>query len=281
MQRPKRTTRKCIFCGANANSKEHFWPQWIHSHIVEHNPDEKHDRKLLSYHPLTGQRISGPSGRTGGIHTIRIRAVCSPCNNGWMNRIEEAARPALTRVANAEQCVLHAQDLEAIARWVALKTIVVEHNAPNLTVTPQADRARLMTEGKIPDFFRVYMALNVSKHRIGFVRHTHSIWMPKMGPIQSPEGADQNIQTITFLAGRVVFHVNADRVPGFDFESTSLVLPVWHECRIWPPSRDHMAWPRKPALGEQGLETLAGCLERLVRTPKLPWHSAGAERPTT
>src|SRR5687768_16748018 len=90
-----RETKKCIFCGANADSKEHFWSEWLHPLIVQPIPNQRHDREIYTYYTNAERQLSGPRNRQGGIHTVRIRAVCRKCNNGWMNRLESEARPTL------------------------------------------------------------------------------------------------------------------------------------------------------------------------------------------
>lgn len=244
---------------------------WIHPLIVEQKLDETHGRQIFSYHPSTGASIVGPTKRQGGIHTIRIRAVCTNCNSGWMNRLEVAARPIVTALALAEQITLNENDLNTLARWITVKCLVAEHDKPKVDVTPQSYRTAFMKDGKIPEFFRIYAVLNVSKSRIAYIRHTNCISLSDIGPVPPLDGATQNIQTISFLVGKVLFHLNAARIENFELEKRAIIVPVWGKCRIWPLQTVPMIWPRRPALDKDGIESVSSVLKRYIGVSKVRW----------
>ena len=267
-----RETKKCIFCGANANSKEHFWSEWLHPMIARDGPNERHARQIYSYHPATGERLVGPAARQGGIHTIRIRAVCKRCNNGWMNRLEKEVRPTLTAMALGAAISLTQDRLLAIAKWVTMKCLVAEHDKPDMWVTPPEDCAQFMRLGTIPDFFRIYAVHNVSGASIGYIRHSHGI--VRFGERPSPpfpKGTNQNIQTVSFLVGRTFFHVNAARIVDFELEKRFNILRVWDQCRIWPNNSGPIGWPHRPNLDAEGITFVSEVLERYLRQCKTTW----------
>ncbi|HST36457.1 MAG TPA: hypothetical protein VLK25_07500, partial [Allosphingosinicella sp.] len=166
--------RQCIFCEGPATSKEHFWPGWMHD-LLPAVPDPKHDRRLYSFHPITGVREEGPQAKPGSIHTIKIRAVCAQCNNGWMSQLEQEARPFLTPLINGTPIVLDAKQLEVVARWITLKSIVAEHAARNNFLTPRDDRVAFKERGTIPAYFRIYCANHNMTDAAGYIRHTSDL----------------------------------------------------------------------------------------------------------
>src|SRR3989337_3115102 len=119
----RRPQKQCIFCDQPANSKEHFWPEWMHS-LLPQLPDPTHGREVHDYNPHTGVKKRGVRGRPGAVHTIKIRAVCETCNNGWMNCLEQDVRPFLTPLIEATPVALDYEQMAVIARWIALKCIV-------------------------------------------------------------------------------------------------------------------------------------------------------------
>lgn len=261
----------CIFCGRNANSKEHFWPTWLHPLIVKPDPEQRHSRQSIKFHPSTGERVTGPENRQGGVHTIRIRAVCTDCNSGWMNRLEADARPIVTALATAGTIIMGEPELYTLAKWITLKCLVAEWAAPETAMTPQSYRTTFMDSGAIPDFFRIYVTLNVSGSELGYIRHSHCAALSMDGPVPPLDGTTQNVQTLSFLLGKAFVHVNAIRLDGFELETKAIIPLVWNNARVWPLQHVPMVWPRRPALERNGIKMVSECLESYIQASKPIW----------
>jgi hypothetical protein len=266
MSRPQ---KQCIFCSNPANSKEHFWSEWMHE-LLHQLPDPKHSKKTITYRPDEGRREAGPANRQGGVHTIKIRAVCDHCNNGWMNRLEKEARPFLTPLIEEKPIVLDFEQQAIIARWVALKCMVAEHASPNNAVTPREDREAFKSDGTIPSYFRIYVA-NHNLHSTGYLRRSNCIAFSPEGPSPPLAGTPNNIQTISFLLGSVLIHLNAARIDNFALEDRVLIPQVWNVCRVWPIQHFEVVWPHRPLLDGDGIELVADCLGSYVRASKVAW----------
>jgi hypothetical protein len=267
----KRPTRKCIFCGANANSKEHVWPAWLHNLLGPQQAGARHNRELYTFSPREGHVVTGANGRQGDIRTIRIRAVCAKCNNGWMNALEEEVRPALVPLVTAQKTVLTVNQLEVLARWLALKTIVVEHANPRTSLTPEEDRTALFERGAIPTYFNFYAAHNVGRQRLYFLRNSHTIAATKDGPKPPLEGTDKNVQSVTLVVGEAVFQVVATRLHAFEVEEKAQCLGFHNRCRIWPKPPAEFACPPRPRLDEQQIDFVANFLHRFYQAPNMVW----------
>jgi hypothetical protein len=69
----------CLFCPEAANSLEHLWPKWVH---------ERRDFGPLKHkRGTTDIIIPNPQ--------ITVKAVCRPCNNGWMSKLELISIPLI------------------------------------------------------------------------------------------------------------------------------------------------------------------------------------------
>lgn len=263
--------RQCIFCENQVNSKEHFWSEWMHP-LLPQLPDPTHTRKTHDFHPRVGHLERGRSGRPGGAHTIKIRAVCKDCNNGWMNRLERDARPFLTPLIEGTPIALDFIQMSIIARWIALKCIVAEHSSGNADLTPRQDRIAFRENGTIPEYFRIYVA-NHNLSGITFVRH--SLCLAVNGPEIDPPlmGARKTIQTITFLLGRIVVHLNAARIKNYTIESRYRTTPinVWDHCRLWPIQHHEAVWPRRPILDATSVVSISNALATIVSAGDITW----------
>jgi hypothetical protein len=266
-----RPPKKCIFCGANANSQEHFWPTWLHDLLRPAPQGARHGRELHSYHPNTGSRVTGPRDRQGDQRTIRIRAVCQACNNGWMNRIEGEVRPYLTPIITGELTTLDRQGLTTLAKWMALKVIVAEHAAPDNALTPQCDRTAFWPRGVIPSYFRLYVAHNVSNAQLYYLRHAHCIAYSPDGPNPPLDGTSKNVQIVTFATGEAVMQAVSTRIEGAILEDRAYVVGFHDRCRIWPVPATTIDFPQRPRLDADGIENIASILERYISASSATW----------
>jgi hypothetical protein len=85
---------RCGFCGAERQSKEHLWAEWLGRVILE----SRAQGGMKTFH----QQVER-SGRVAAFqnndleHTVRM--PCEACNNGWMSELENAVKPFVTEMA--------------------------------------------------------------------------------------------------------------------------------------------------------------------------------------
>lgn len=126
---PGSPSTSCLFCGrlwgAARRSDEHVLPQWMRRHETDllkssHSSysggfdlDEK-AREFVELPTLLTTKKSS-------LLTLKTREVCADCNNGWMSRLEEAARPLIRRLAEAaptgRPVVLTLEEARLLAVW--------------------------------------------------------------------------------------------------------------------------------------------------------------------
>ena len=103
-------------------------PKWA-AKIVEQDPrgiaeDSQHQRFVQ----VKGERLKKQfEWASKKPVDFTANCVCAACNGGWMERIEDAARPLLTRMIQGSRISLSRDDQDIVARWLALKAIVERH----------------------------------------------------------------------------------------------------------------------------------------------------------
>lgn len=110
----------CVFCGAPANSKEHVIPQWLSKGPREDIPGI-YQKSVVD---LDGTILRDVRHRFGD---ITVKCVCTTCNNGWMNDLEEGVRPFLLPLilGTDEFVVILDRKMQSdLAAW-AMKTIMM------------------------------------------------------------------------------------------------------------------------------------------------------------
>jgi hypothetical protein len=144
-------SRLCIFCHASVAedpSEEHVTPRWLLQHlrvstqaqffqgVVETATNELTDKRIHATHRFVEGRI------------------CGACNNGWMSRLEESAKPTLIELIENHRGVWGIDDEKAsvIAKW-AVKTAYVLANVSkgNKPVQPEHIACLTRDTGLLPD----------------------------------------------------------------------------------------------------------------------------------
>jgi hypothetical protein len=143
---PKRSNLKgpgkCIFCGSGGMSKEHVWSEWTYE-LVPKLKDAGHQRVVMKSSKHNPHITGVASDRTyqGATNTIKIKCVCErDCNNGWMSRMETAAKPILTPLILGQPAIVSKDEARTVAAWAAMKMMVTEFSIPEDVVSTQQER---------------------------------------------------------------------------------------------------------------------------------------------
>jgi hypothetical protein len=104
--------RQCIFCTNPADSREHLWPDWVLQTLGHRKPIIRsiEERRL-------GKAFHGP---------VKIKCVCTSCNEGWMSTLEGEVRPYLGTMLHGITLTLTARQQETISRWLLKIATVLE-----------------------------------------------------------------------------------------------------------------------------------------------------------
>jgi hypothetical protein len=236
----------CAFCHATDRkiSKEHVWPSWLrHAIDMDHEP-QSHVRTLSR---PDGEAVQHDEWSALPLD-LRVRVVCKPCNEGWMERLEAAARPLLEPMLRNENVPLDADAQLILTQWATLRILVAQHTHPQYRSIP---------DWRLHRFYRSRFALPIGA-QVWIGRYNGAggwptdyrhmaLHMMRGGPApELPNGF-----VAAFSVGYVAFfyfgHEIADGPlfePSGDFET--YFRPIW-------PGAGPVIWPPRGLLGRGGL----------------------------
>src|SRR4051812_36711425 len=121
MTDPQSTRKDCAFCGepfgpARKRTGEHAWAQWLGELIPNEGEPIRHTIRTGGLEgPILGQ------WETKELSVV-ANQVCKPCNNEWMNDLENDAKPYLATLVRGRGRTLYSKGQTALAAW-ATKTV--------------------------------------------------------------------------------------------------------------------------------------------------------------
>jgi hypothetical protein len=231
---------RCIFCGGGNLSKEHFWPEWASS-LLPSYPINQHVEHSVTVSNKTIVNSSKIRKKPGNAWTKKIRVVCETCNSGWMSNLETAAKPLLTPLIAGTPCTITESSALTIARWIALKVLVGEHNIKGEAVATKEERECFRAMLAIPDNVRIWIGCcGVDGWQTAYWRHVGTV---SLSPDIKPEHKFKNIHSVTFGIGELLVCVVHTTVNGLDLTFnhdqgglTTSLLPFDRPIN-WPPAK--------------------------------------------
>lgn len=257
--------KRCIFCGNSSLSEEHIWPRWMHGLLRKRRAGKRNVAHYTVGGVISGIKSESKRIRDGDVLTKRLKVVCAPCNNTWMSKIEEDAKPILTLLINGEEGILDRQMLRKLATWMALKTMVGESSRPPHAIVTQEERNEFKASGTIPTTMRIWAGRCFSPT-------WHAAWHRSTGTlgVSSDDAAPitvlpdrENIQTTTLGAGELYLYARVLQSEEVQLDSaavTEYLVP------IFPETLDELRLPNRFIVSEKVANMIANGLNRAVRT---------------
>ena len=92
--------------------------------------------------------------------SVKPKIVCASCNNGWMSRLQEQAKPHLIPLFRGEECVLDAHARGVIAAWLSMTTMTASWANRDFGgwAIPEAHRVALYATSKAPLTAQIWIA---------------------------------------------------------------------------------------------------------------------------
>jgi hypothetical protein len=135
--------KKCIFCGRGGQgvriTKEHVLPNWL---------------RTSSQGQVQGGPLELRSGgsvvdrREGVLFSVRPRIACLDCNTGWMQQLEERARPLLLPMLDGLPRPLNEAEQSIVAAWCVKTCYAVLHASRSLPKTVPAEHHKHLWESR-------------------------------------------------------------------------------------------------------------------------------------
>jgi hypothetical protein len=237
--------RSCVFCQRTApQTKEHIFAHWM-SRLLPGNTDVY----TLARRDKAGRLINEWTART---LDLKIKRVCSDCNSGWMQEIDQVARNALTAMILGKGITLSAIDCKRLATWATKVQMLLQYAAvrPRAASPVRLDRMyRLRDPG---DVCFVWVAAYAGTWGVW----TRSLELELKRPSE-PEAPALPGELLTMSIGHVVFQVliGPDSFAETFQPHVADALASWL-ARIWPnPST--LQWPPSNTLDDAALESYA------------------------
>jgi ribosomal protein L37E len=253
----RRAQRTCIYCGRTPVTKEHIMSKWLRevwppsagdtSNLTYHYQIENFDKKAKESH--SKERRGGPFQ----FRTAKI--VCASCNNGWMSRIDAAAKPLLQRMLNSEQMLLDRNHQTVLAAWLAKLTISNEFTTDLQTVSEE-HRQYFKNKVECPNGWIVMAGSYAGTYYNKTIRRCSSALQAgtrvsngvEEGVIGVNVDTPMNTQSTTFAISNIGFHTASSCNSGFNFEPKHQLLDGM--LIIWPILSDFVLWPPRPWIGD-------------------------------
>src|SRR5579863_3278397 len=160
---------RCIFCGGFGLTKEHLFADWLRDYIPREM--RSHVSRVALIDPPSKRQVA-EQRHNGDFHSRRIRCVCGTCNNGWMSRLQNSAKPLLAPFLLGDPTTLHKRAQRVVATWTAMTVMVGEYASRECIAIPQTDRDFLMGERQPPPHWRIWIGAHSCQE---FPLYSHNV----------------------------------------------------------------------------------------------------------
>lgn len=186
---------------------------------------------------------------------LRVKRLCRNCNNGWMSRLENVAKPLFNSILEEQLVVIDPSDQFTFSCWAVKTAMVLETIDSNRTWFYDETERRLMCQTQaIPQRTSVWIAKCVDHPNIYSVAKDLKT---------SPNDAAVCAFVTTMGFGSIALQVVSLKVPATILPKAKVTYDVsdgpWDQTlvQVWPASRNPLPWPPKYGLRDElGLEAL-------------------------
>jgi hypothetical protein len=247
MPQRKQVAKECLFCTNPANSKEHMWPRWILKRV---DTREKIRRTVGQKTPyFTDSR------------QIKIKSVCTLCNNQWMSSLETQCVPVIGCLLEDISFALDCNNQTLVAQWatkIAMVLDSIEENPKKFYL--KTDCENLKNTKAIPPGTTIWMG-----RYFGRSLHTGGTTFTALD--ESVPVAD--CSTTAIVVGHLILEVLSVRHRP-NCKRVIQLLPTpgrWHELLVpvWPIISDHASWPPPLSFTSSGPLSIGSLVTRWKR----------------
>ena len=240
--------RRCVFCGASEDlNRQHLLPAWLAGVFPNSDEQVMHFRQV-------GTDPSDRHEWPKKPFRERSRVVCRTCNEGWMARLEDAAKPLLRPAVRHVPCAFDADAQRLAARW-ALQTCLVLQASQGDVMAPAEHFAWLREHDEPPPQAAVWIASNY-RGRDGALGVNY---LQKPVSLRSDDarlGDQSDVGYLSFLAVGALAFV----VLGHGFSRRTEIEyagELGHGMlKIWPVAQPVVAWPPRQMMDADFMELL-------------------------
>ncbi len=235
-------------------AQEHLWSAWI---------GRLFPKQVVTWKIVDPETFGVKSGQMESLD-LKVEAVCSNCNSGWMSKLESSVQPILSPVIkDGESMYFAKRDINKLAAFTFKNAVIA--NCLNPAREPfftRAARERFRETRHIPTSVSCWLAgLStpiLTGLNFGYVlglqtRYENGVW------------DDLEIYVYTFAIGYLVLQLRAFRFADMMHRGRTLPRslpqnPFWDHYSIpfWPNSASMLRWPPAEHLSEDFLSKYTG-----------------------
>jgi hypothetical protein len=249
--------KTCLFCERGGKmSKEHLWPKWAQAAIT---PAQRGQRIRNALHDGPGEPYKVWEAP---VFEATLKDVCVECNNGWMSKIEAAAKPFALPLMQGRSLALASEAQRKLALWAYLKCSLFQTMEQNTGVRAALANAHpIFYERQAAGMLAPIVSVFTARH-VGVLvgQYQHRL----LGA--SPNRPVAFIQT--FTAGELVLQVIRSYLGGSILEPTRDPRVAGCDHRIWPVT-GMFTWPSGDALSDADLAIYTGPQVKGTSTSRL------------
>ncbi len=257
--------RTCCFCGGGNLSGEHIWPDWA-SDILPRSAG----RDYVSLNRVWGGEptIASVKRKQGAIISDKANVVCVTCNNEWMSRLEEAAKPLVRSMILGRETKLSAANAAVLTRWATMKMMVIDRHRSTEHVFKSSEMRRFRDALVTAQTFdhsivEVPANLEIALFRCGQGRWTNALGVDRatLSNVAGVRPARSNVGVIVWGLGELL--ISAVYRDGVRFP---LQVEDDSEIELWPLVTAP-TWPRERRLTEKEATALEAVLSHMTKWP--------------
>jgi hypothetical protein len=237
-------SRRCIFCNVSGVTVEHVWPKWLRAFVPA---------MANHHHSMTGIWDQGQVATSnirmwsGDAQSRGIKAVCRDCNNEWMSKLEELAKPILVPLLTGSLTILPADHQTLLATWATMHIMVAEHFAPErLAITDHDKHLFYLVRKPLPNW-RIWIGNYIRGKWLGqWVQLALAIGEEYVSYFPNGDVARANTQATTFVVGQLYIHAfccasipdlaSRFNLSSFGAQKLVQISPIKESIVAWPPN---------------------------------------------
>lgn len=232
----------CIYCGSAGLTKEHMWADWLRRYI----PREMDHHKIQTTVEFANRVEESFTRHNGDAHVRKLRCVCLGCNQGWMGRLQQTAKPFLVPMLTGEPIALHRNGQTAISAWAAMFTMTAEYMDPAKVAIPADERRWLRSHGRPPHHWRIWIGHGRREKYPQFAHRVLPLVKDASEMLPDDAVAPPNTQSTTICLGdHLLIHVLSGAKPARRLIRRWALLPpiAPSMMQVWPIERPRVTWP--------------------------------------
>lgn len=224
----------CVFCNISAEawSEEHVIPKWLLEYLQISAQDQMFQGLAVSGgKEVTKQRIHASRRLVEG-------RVCAGCNNGWMSRLEDAAKSTLIELIENKRALweLTADESAVLAKWAVKSSYLLANVSLAGKPVPVEHLWQLCgDDGQIPEGVGVFGFQIAYDQNVSFLQIP--AWPQLLANGQTPQSTQEppGAYKVVWQFRSLILLVARYSVPPSQLVTVSgLHVPIWPNRLLWP-----------------------------------------------